>query len=121
MVMLKATNGWMEASLPRASRLPQGWHKAAAGGPPQGQTTITFTNTIVFRDGNSIVEHISNCGYSWLRRRHCRFALDLCSLSDFSGGGYYSMSEQSDRPTTIARLYRATFGGGLCRTRASAR
>ncbi len=29
----------------------------------------------------------------------------LLSLSDLSGGGYYSVSEQSDRPTALARLH----------------
>jgi hypothetical protein len=45
----------------------------------------------------------------------------LLSLSDLGGGGYYSMSEQFDRPTAFARLHRAPFGNGVCRTRAAAR
>ncbi len=33
----------------------------------------------------------------------------------FSRGGYYSLSEQSDRPATLARLRRTPFGNGLRR------
>ncbi len=42
------------------------------------------------------------------------------SLCGFGSGGYYTMGEQSGRPTTFARLHRATVGSGVCRTRATA-
>lgn len=45
----------------------------------------------------------------------------LLSLSDLSSSGYYSMSEQSNRPTAFTRLYRAPVGDGVCRTGAPAR
>jgi prepilin-type N-terminal cleavage/methylation domain-containing protein len=43
------------------------------------------------------------------------------SLSDLNGGGYYSVSEQSDRPTASARVRRAPIGTGVCRAGAPAR
>ena len=42
-------------------------------------------------------------------------------LSGFDAGGYSSMSEPVDRPTTLARLRRTPVGGRVCRTGAAAR
>src|ERR1017187_8120319 len=43
------------------------------------------------------------------------------SLSDLDSGGYYTVSEQLDRPATYLRLQREPLRAGLCRTRAPAR
>src|ERR1039458_3783105 len=43
------------------------------------------------------------------------------SLSDLDSGGYYTVSEQLDRPATYLRLHWEPLRAGLCRTRAPAR
>src|SRR5664279_3309319 len=45
----------------------------------------------------------------------------LLSLSDLDGGGYYTVSEQLDRPATYPRLHREPLRAGICRTRPPAR